>query len=247
MNHPTVSYYAQKKKYWLKFLHKIIDNKKVHQKVFLKYFKPEKIADLKLKTHQQFEELLPHIPDFGIKRNTYFSRHMMNTALSFVFYRILRDENYDVHTIGKILYEITDVYYMSLNPLIKFLMRRSLFLPSVTKKAKAILEARQNSVDPEDYHCIFIEGDNKNLLFGIDYTNCAGLHFLRHQNALELAPYLCLCDYPVYKAIKVGFNRSQNLAIGGNACSFRFYRNFNTPKGWPIEELDEYKNFKFTH
>jgi hypothetical protein len=79
----------------------------------------------------------------------------------------------------------------------------------------------------------------------LDYLNCAGLHFLKHQNALELAPYLCLCDYPIYRAINIGFNRNQNLAIGGTACMFRFYRRYPTERGWPPEEVLEYRDFKF--
>ena len=241
----TDNFNVQKKDYWLKFYRSMVDNKKVQQIMFQKYLNPEKITEIKLKTQQQFEELLPQIPDFGRKRITSFSRDMVKTALSLAFYRVLKAEGFQLHTIGQIIYEIADVYYKSLNPLIKYIMRRFYFSSSTQKKIKNAIEQRKNSVDPEDYQCNFIEGDQKNLLFGINYTNCAGLHFLKHQNALEIAPYLCLCDYPMYRGIKLGFNRTQNLAIGGTMCTFRFYRNYPTPKGWPPEELSEYKDFKF--
>ncbi len=143
--------------------------------------------------------------------------------------------------------DIADAFYQSLNPLIKYLMRSPYFSTHLQKKFKSALERRAVSpdLDPKNYHCACVEGDGKNLLFGINYTTCAGLHFLQAQNALEIAPYLCLGDYPVYRAINVGFNREQNWATGGQMCAFRFYKEYPTPRGWPPEELAEYKGFKF--
>jgi len=241
----TENYYVQRKDYWLKFYHSVVDNKKVQQLVLEKYLSPEKTPEMKLRIQQQFEELLPQIPDFGITRITPFSRDMIKTALSLAFYRVFKAEGFELQTIGQMLFEIADVYYGSLNPLIKYIMRRSYFSSRFQKKVKNGLEGRKESVDPEDYHCVFVEGDQKNLLFGVDYTNCGGLNFLKHQNALEVAPYLCLCDYPMFRAIKVGFDRAQNLAIGGTRCAFRFYRSYPTLKGWPPEEVSEYKDFNF--
>ena len=240
----TESYYVQRKDYWLKFYRSIFDNKKIQRIVLQKYLSPEKIVELKSRIQQQFEELLPQVPDFGVKRITIFSRDMMKTALSLVFYRVLSAEGFELETIGQMLYEIADVYYRSLNPFTKYIMRRPYYSAYIQKKGKRALEKRKASLDPEDSHCTFIEGDHKNLLCGVDYTNCAGLHLLRHHNALELAPYLCLCDYPMYRAIGIGFNRAENLAIGGTRCAFRFYRKY--PSGaWPPEEVSEYKDFSF--
>jgi hypothetical protein len=238
--------YVQKKEQWLKLFYSVVNNKKVHQEVFLKYYRPEKIPEMKSKTQKQFEKLLPDIPDFGMKKFNIFSRHLVNTALSLAFYRVLKAEGVELRTVGKILFEISEVFYSSLGHIRKFIMRRLYFSSLTQKKFKKILKERENNVDPEDYHCTFVEGDKKNLLWGFNYTNCAGLHFLKHHNALELAPYLCLCDYPMYRGIKLGFNRTQNLAIGGTMCAFRFYRNYPTPRGWPPEEVEEYKSFEFT-
>lgn len=245
MTQTVENYYVQKKDYWLKFYHSIADNKKVNQFVFQKYMNPEKIPEIIGKIQQQFEELLPQIPDFGKKKITQFSMDMVKTALSLAFYKVLKAEGFQLRAIGQILYETAEVYYGNLSLFMRFIMRRPYLSSSIHKKAKILLEKRKKSVDPEDYHCNFIEGDQDNFLFGIDYTNCGGLCFLKHQNALELAPYLCLCDYPMLRGIKIGFNRTQNLAIGGTACAFRFYRNYPTEKGWPPEEVSEYKDFKF--
>jgi len=241
----TNSYYFEKKDHWLKFYRNIMENKRVQRSVLQKYLTPEKVEELKKKIQQQFEELLPQIPDFGRKKINQFSTDMVKTALSLAFYRALKEEGFQLPEIGQMIFEIGEAFYGSMNPITKFIMRRFYLAASTPKKIKKMIDERRLPVDPEDYHCTFVEGDHENLLFGLDYTNCAGLHFLRHQNALELAPYLCLCDYPIYRAINVGFNRSQNLAIGGSACMFRFYRNYPTERGWPPEAMTEYKDFKF--
>ncbi len=241
----TDNYYVQKKDHWLKFYRDIMGNKRVQRSVLQKYLTLEKIEELKLNMQQQFEELLPQIPDFGRKQINQFSKDMVKTALSLAFYRVLKEEGFQLHKIGQIIFEIGEAYYGSMNPITKFIMRRFYLSSSTQKRIKKAIEQRRLPVDPEDYHCTFVEGDQENLLFGLDYANCAGLHFLKHQNALELAPYLCICDYPIYRAINIGFNRSQNLAIGGTACMFRFYRNYPTERGWPPEEVTEYKDFKF--
>jgi hypothetical protein len=241
----TNNYYVQKKDHWLKFYRDIMENKRVQRSVLQKYFTPEITEELKSRMQQRFEELLPQIPDFGRKQINQFSTDMVKTALSLAFYQVVKEEGFQLHEIGQMIFEISEAYYGSLNPITKFIMRRFYLASSTQKRIKKAVEQRKLPVDPEDYHCTFIEGDQENLLFGLDYTNCAGLHFLKHQNALELAPYLCLCDYPIYRAINIGFNRSQNLAICGTACMFRFYRNYPTERGWPPEEATEYKDFKF--
>ncbi len=241
----TDNYYVQKKDHWLRFYRDIMENKRVERSVLQKHLTPERIVELKSSIQQRFEELLPQIPDFGRREINQFSIDMVKTALSLAFYRALQEEGFQLRTIGQIIFEIGEAYYASLNPIMKFIMRRIYLSSSTRKKIKKQIENRRLPVDPQDSHCAFVEGDQENLLFGIDYTNCAGLHFLKNQNALELAPYLCLCDYPMYRGIKIGFNRSQNLAIGGTACMFRFYRTYPTERGWPPEEVTEYKDFKF--
>ena len=245
MSAPTVTIFIQKKDFWLKFFHRVADNKHVKGDVFQKYLSKEKIPTIKSKIQKQFEELLPQIPDFGNKKINQFSIDMIKNTLSIAFYRVLKEEGFQIRLIGQILNEIAEVYYANLNPLEKYLLRRPYLSSSVQKKAKNLLEKRKGTEDSEDYHCTFVDGDQRNLLFGLDYTNCAGLHLLKNHDAIEIAPYLCMCDYPMHRGINIGFNREQNLAIGGKKCAFRFYRNYPTSKGWPPEDVPEYKNYKF--
>ncbi|MFX0064436.1 MAG: L-2-amino-thiazoline-4-carboxylic acid hydrolase [Candidatus Hermodarchaeota archaeon] len=241
----TANYYIQTKAHWMKFLFSLLNNKKVNREVFPKYVDASKIPALKLKIQQEFENLLSQLPEPTIKQNNQFTRFMVITAVSLAFYRILKEEGFGLHQIGQIIFEIADMYYMTMNPLIKRIERWFYSLSTSQKKIKNKLEEYKKKTEaiPTDYRVDFIEGDGENLLWGLNYTECGGLKFLKQQNALEIAPYLCICDYPMFRAIKVGFNRTQNLAIGGTMCDFRFYKNYPTPTGWPLESLDEYKDF----
>ncbi|MFX1250917.1 MAG: L-2-amino-thiazoline-4-carboxylic acid hydrolase [Promethearchaeota archaeon] len=241
----TANYYVQTKAHWMKFFFSIMNNKKVNREVLQKYIDAPKILELKSKIRQEFESLLSQLPEPTIKKNNQFTRFMIGTAVSLAFYRILKEEGFNLHQIGQILFETTDVYYMSMNPIIKRIEHWFYSSPISQKKIKSKLEEHKKIAEgsPPAYQVDFIEGDGENLLWGINYTECGGLKFLKQQNALEIAPYVCLSDYSMFRAIKVGFNRTQNLAIGGTMCDFRFYRNYPTPIGWPPENLNEYKDF----
>jgi len=240
------NFYVQKQSYWLKFFRGFVDNKKV-QLVWKKYFEAEKLNEIKLKIQQQFEELLPQIPDFGQSKIDRFTIDMMKNSQSLAFYQVLKAKGVPLRTIGQMMFEITEAYYGSINPFVKFYLRARSYSPFFQRKLKNSLEKRKkSSAHPEDYHANFVEGDQQNLVFGLNYTNCAALYLLKKHNATEIYPYLCLCDYPMMRALNIGFNREQNIAIGGSICAFRVYRNYPTPRGWPPEEVPEYKDYKFS-
>jgi len=241
----TENFYVQKRNYWLRFLHSLLDNKQVEREVLWKYFAPERIPEIKLKVQQQFEELLPQVPDFGRKTIDRFSFEMMKTVQSLAFYRVLTAEGIPLRTFGQIVFEIAEVGYRSPSPIAKLVMRARCYSPYFHRKMKRFLEEQKRSAGPEETQVDFVEGDGKNLLFGYNYTNCSAVYFLKKLDASEIHPYLCLCDYPMMRGLNIGFNREQNIAIGGSMCAVRVYRDYPTPRGWPPEEVPEYKNYRF--
>jgi hypothetical protein len=69
-----------------------------------------------------------------------------------------------------------------------------------------------------------VEGDGHAFRWGIDYTECGIVKYLRREGAAELAPFLCWLDYPVFAALHVRLVRTETLAQGGQRCDFRFSR-----------------------
>ena len=51
---------------------------------------------------------------------------------------------------------------------------------------------------------IFVEGDGDDFDWGMDYTECGIVKFLRAQGAGDLAPYFCLADFPMSDAFGLG-------------------------------------------
>ncbi len=49
------------------------------------------------------------------------------------------------------------------------------------------------------------------------------------------------------RALGIGFKRTKTLATGANMCDFRFIKGYQTAKGWPPENLEEFKNIDKTY
>ena len=66
-----------------------------------------------------------------------------------------------------------------------------------------------------------VEGDGRDFVFGVDYTECGVVKYLAREGAPELAPYLCWIDYPQFAAMHLRLDRTETLAQGGQRCDFR--------------------------
>ena len=77
---------------------------------------------------------------------------------------------------------------------------------------------------PGDWVREHVEGDGDVFEWGMDYTECGIVKFLRSQGADELAPYLCLTDYALFGALGIELTRTMTLAEGYEKCDFRFKR-----------------------
>jgi hypothetical protein len=85
----------------------------------------------------------------------------------------------------------------------------------------------------------FVEGDGKSFDFGVDYTECGIVKYYRAQNADELAPYLCLGDFPLSQVLGTGLVRTTTLARGGPWCDFRFKNGRPIQMEWTPDFLKE--------
>ena len=232
------NYYVKNKHKLMKFASSIIKN----QKVLLRHIDQDMIEPIIEEWIQEFEELLPDIPYIGGKKNrlTFF---LIAGIMSFVFYRVLKRHGKETREIGQMIYELTENYYESLSNFRKKIMRKIYYSNIIQTRFKKLCEERARLNYPGDFQAVFVEGDGESLVWGFDYTECATAKFLESQNALELIPYLCPCDYAMYRALGIGFKRTQTIGLGGNVCDFRFVKDYNTPEGWPPEELEEFKQY----
>lgn len=181
---------------------------------------------------QEFEQLLPGLPYIGGKKNP-LTRNLVLAVAALALYRALKAQGKTVKEIGKILYESTEAEAATMSRLRRWLLQRLIWSHYTKNKLKNLCLDSQQRVYPENWVAYYIEGDNDTFDFGIDYTECAICKFLHKQGADELAPYLCLLDFPMSKAKGTGLMRTTTLADGGDRCDFRFKRGRQVTQGWP--------------
>jgi hypothetical protein len=165
------------------------------------------------------------------------------TAWSLAFYCVLSKKGMDIHQIGQLIYEIGEVYYDSINPIKKIFGKWYYYSRIARFMVKRNSEKRRKRNYRGDFQGNFVKGDGKSFLWGYDYTECGTLKFLKEQHSEELNPYICLGDYALFRTLGVGFKRTRCLGMNEDRCDFRFIKNYQKPRGWPPNELDDFKCF----
>lgn len=81
----------------------------------------------------------------------------------------------------------------------------------------------------------FIPGDGRDFDFGITYSECGVVKYLQSQGVPELAPYVCLNDFPRSKVLGTGLQRTKTIANGDGLCDFRYRQNRPVKQDWSTE------------
>ncbi len=184
-------------------------------------------------TLEQFAALLLELPYIGGKENR-LTENLYLTAAMLAFYRTLKTHGKSVGEAARIIYWGTESMYSSFpfNIMLWWEGRRT-FNRQRYEKLKHEAAASQRRQYPGNWVYNFVKGDGKSILFGVDYTECGIVKYLKEHDALELAPYLCWLDYPMFTAMQIGLIRTETLAQGGKKCDFRFCRRHDCAKVVP--------------
>ena len=228
-----------------------IDNKEKIFKQFNSLIKAAKNVDLPIygeldanfiekQARIEFEDILSRLPYVGGDKSPYTSL-MIQSAGTIALYRATKSFNLSEREVGKMIYEIAESYAQSFSSVKKWLYRRSLFSKKMKKYWRDWLKKSRKRVYPENWVGDFIESDGKTFDYGINFTECGWMKLIHNEGAEEIAPYACLCDYARMRAVGVGFKRTKTIAKGAEICDFRFIQNYQTPRGWPPENLEENK------
>lgn len=102
------------------------------------------------------------------------------------------------------------------------------FSPWFLRRLKKRAIKSQEREYPDSFVMSYVEGDGQKFDYGIDYTECANVKFLKEQGAMELAPYICATDKVASEMLGWGLNRTMTLADGCRKCDFRFKKNGKT-------------------
>jgi len=212
------------------------------KKALLEYFDQPKIEELLQETRAEFETLLPQLPYIGGEANI-LTASLVTAAWCMPLFRALERERLSLREIAKIGYERKEWEIQSKSMEKRDNVRRFYFSPAM--RAVEIKRAResQSGKYPGDWVSEYVEGDGKVFDFGINFTECGLYKFFEPRHALKYLSIFCLGDYATYRGFGIGFRRTRTIASGGSMCDFRFGKDWQTPRGWPPENLEEKFSF----
>jgi len=183
-------------------------------------------------SRREFETLIPEIPYVGGDAND-LTDEMVQSAMALALYRAMTAQDKTAKETGELLYRtveaMADAYPIFLTRAVGF-YQMSVF--GRRNVQKAALES-QKRVYPSNWVYTYVEGDGESFDWGIDFHDCGIVKFYREQGAPELAPYLCLADFPMSRALGTGLIRTTTIAGGADKCDFRFKRGRKVQQGWP--------------
>lgn len=206
------------------------------RKLFVKVYGKEAGEAIAKDTMQRFEALLPDIPYIGGNENR-LTASLYMTAAMLAMYQALRARGESAEGAARLIYLGAASFYGSFPT--RLLLRwqgRKQFSRKRIEQRRRDAAVSQRRRYPDDWVFDFVEGDERTFEWGLDYTECGVVKYLRRQGAPELVPYLCWLDYPIFAASRVKLVRTETLAQGCQRCDFRFSR------GQPVQITPEFLN-----
>jgi hypothetical protein len=211
------------------------------KKQLKKYFEKDLVESWSKDAIKRFTDLLPDLPYIGGKDN-YFTQFLIMTAMLTPIVKIMHEEKIPERKIGQVMFEIAESF---INLIPNFIQRRQgkkLFTEESKIEWQKRCLASQEKDQPYDWVCEFVEGGEEDFSYGFNMTRCGNVDFWIKQGLEQYVPYLCLIDWPGWKAKEIEAIRTQTLAHGAENCDFRYVKSgSNCPRGWPPDELKEWK------
>jgi len=165
--------------------------------------------------------------------------NLIDSAFSLPILLSLEQESISMRDIAKIIYKTFESVY-NLISLEKRQQFRDFYFSKdmceMTRKACSVSQLRKY---PGDWVYTYVEGDGISFNYGYDFSECGIVKFYEQVGAERFTPILCLPDYANFRSLGVGFKRTQKIATGDTICDFRFKKDFDTPSGWPPDDLEE--------
>ncbi len=174
-----------------------------------------------MEMRKEYENIIPEIPYIGGKENEISTSQLINLAQNLAIYRILVKKGKNIEEIGQFIYDMLDASFNMYPQIVMSVWGYFEFHVGWSEKIRKYAEMSQRRRYPTDFVYTFIEGDGKELYYGVDMFECAVQKFLRKQNAEELVPYICAIDYALSSRFNRGLIRTKTL-VESDFCDFRY-------------------------
>ena len=217
------------------------------RKVFVANFGDELASRILKDARQEYKALIPELPYWG--KNNMMTEFLIGSSYCLPIYRVLKKHGKSVAEIGKVIYEMVEARVGRVPSPFLRVYGKLKYGKSYRERLKKQATVSQKKQYPGDYVFTYIEGDGKEFDYGYDITECGVCKFLHVQHADELAPFLCLVDFPLSKAFGRGLVRNTTIAEGAEKCDFRYKRGRDTKAGWPpsYSRLSKWEETKWSY
>ena len=135
---------------------------------------------------KEYETIILEIPYIGGEQNDNSTSQLLLSAQSLALYRILMAKGIEIREVGQLLYDMFKATLQSSPQIIVSVWGYFKFHVGWSEKIKNYASMSQKRAYPMDFVYTFIEGDGKELDYGVNMTECAIQKFLRKQNAKDL-------------------------------------------------------------
>lgn len=185
-------------------------------------------------SREEYRILIPQIPYLGEKNFDLF--FLIPAIRYFAIYQTLRRQGWTPEDAGELIREISEAEFKAIPGFVRRVIGYIWFSPWFTGRLKKYAAESKLRKYPGGYVLDYVEGDGRNFDYGIDWTECGFCKFLRAQNAIELAPYVCAADKAASDMMGWGLTRTMTLSEGREKCDFRYKKGGTTNVAPPINQ-----------
>jgi hypothetical protein len=227
------TYYLVRKQQLMREFYQAMKNA---QQVLISRYGPTQAESIIQQTRQEFESMLFRLPYIGGDTNP-LTDTLIQSAQFLALYRVLQSYGKPVEEAGEVCYLMTETALCNSPRVLVRLSGKNRFNRLSVGQLKQHAIRSQEREYAGDWVYQVVDGDGTDFDYGIDYTECAICKLYHAEGADDLAPYICLLDYPVSKALGTGMTRTTTLAGGAECCDFRFKAGRPVERMWPPENL----------
>ena len=230
-NEKEKNYYVKKKR---TILRQFDAATTIVKDILIAKFGEEKFKELTTEARNDFESLLPQIPYVGGK-DSRLTEYLVSATILLPLLRVFEKEGLSFDEIGKLTYEIFEVFYKVLP------QTDDIFSEEYINQEKENAKNSKLRKYPGDWVYDFVEGDDKTFTWGVDFSECGVHKFYKSQGLEHLMPIVCIADFAMARAYGYGLTRTQTRAHGAPICDFRYIKDGSIPRAWPPDNLPEFK------
>jgi hypothetical protein len=165
--------------------------------------------------------LINGLPYIGGDANR-LTANLIRTTAALSLHQSMKKHGKTAEDTARICYEVLEYAYNNNFIPVEKMTNDSQLVAKIIEQEKEFARFLQKREYPENWVYEFVPRTGHDFDYGRDYKECGIIKLLKRHNAGDLATYMCLIDYPAFRAQCIGLRRTKTLAIDNLPCDYRF-------------------------